>query len=48
VINPDRRSCRLVVGRGLKDEIDRDHHAKVDHVVAVALEDDADDVLAMS
>ena len=31
---------------GVEDRVARDHHAEVDHLVVVAAEDDADDVLA--
>ena len=37
---------RLIVVGGLQDVLPRHHHAKVDHLEAVALQDHADDVLA--
>ena len=36
----------LLGDRGLQDLVRRHHHAEIDHVVIVALEHDADDVLA--
>ena len=36
----------VLLERGVEDPVGRDHHAEVDDLVAVAAEDDADDVLA--
>ena len=36
----------LLVDRGLQDPVGGHHHAEIDHLVAVAAEHDADDVLA--
>ncbi len=36
----------LLLDRGFEDFLHRHHDAKIDHVVVVALEHDADDVLA--
>ena len=41
---PDQ--IRLLVERGLQDLVARHHDAEIDHLVAVAAEHDADDVLA--
>ena len=43
-LEPDH--VHVVFLRGVEDRLRRDHHAEVDDLVAVAAEDDADDVLA--
>ena len=47
VIRPERPiMSALIVVRGFQDVLPRHHHAEVDDLEAVALQDDADDVLA--